>query len=367
MISELSGAPKPDSKALPRSSSFTDAASQNDNIPMVVGVESTRSLHAKNSSAHRSWSSSQTVARRDSASRTFGGAITAPISASATFASNLQQPASATRAADIVLNSEQLASGSNTGAYPNEPSWPFADAADTESEEAVENLLNHARIDGSTMDYTHSGHDSAAPSAVTTPVTNGWNVSLSGSAANTAQSVQALLARLDKPRREEWDTCVRQFDSWDDEMQVAFVQNLLMRMCHTQHGEINSFLKPMLQRDFISGLTARGLQPVAEMVLSYLDASSLCSAELVCREWRRVTTDGNIWKRIIERRVSRDPIWAGLAQKRSWGRWLKGEAKQALERNPNYPFFKYLYFAILQDISVREATRRDSHTFDANY
>ena len=63
---------------------------------------------------------------------------------------------------------------------------------------------------------------------------------------------------------------------------------------------------------------ARGLQPVAEMVLSYLDASSLCSAEFVCREWRRVTTDGNIWKRIIERRVSRDPIWAGLAQKRSW-------------------------------------------------
>ena len=272
MISELSGAPKPDSKVLPRSSSFTDAASQNDNIPMVVGVESTRSLHAKNSSAHRSWSSSQTVARRDSASRTFGGAIAAPISASATFASNLQQPASATRGANIVLNSEQLASGSNTGAYPDERSWPFADAADAESEEAA-NLLNHARIDGSTMDYTHSGHDSAAPSAVTTPVTNGWNVSLSGSAANSAQSVQALLARLDKPRREEWDTCVRQFDSWDDEMQVAFVQNLLMRMCHTQHGEINSFLKPMLQRDFISGLTGVYFSPSFSLTLLRLHFS----------------------------------------------------------------------------------------------
>ena len=254
MISELSGAPKPDSKVLPRSSSFTDAARQNDNIPMVVGVDSARSLHTKTSSAHRSWSSSQTVSRRDSASRTSGGAIAAPISASATFASNLQQPASATRGANIVLNSDQLASGPNTGAYPDERSWPFADAADADSV-AVENLLNHARIDGSTMDYTHSGHDSAAPSVVTTPVTNGWNVSLSGSAPSTTQSVQALLARLDKPRREEWDTCVRQFDSWDDEMQVAFMQNLLMRMCHTQHGEINSFLKPMLQRDFISGLT----------------------------------------------------------------------------------------------------------------
>lgn len=268
MISEPVGVSKTDGKVLPRSSSFTDAASQNDNIPLVVGVDSSRSLHAKNVTAHRSWSSSQAVARRDSASRSSGGAIAAPISASATFASNLQQPApSAPRGCTgIVLNIEHHPSANNAGAYPDERSWPFADGADAESDEIAENLLNHARIDGSTMDYTHSGHDSAAPSAVTTPVTNGWNVSPSGSSANTAQNVQALLARLDKTRRDEWDTCVRQFDSWDDEMQVAYVQNLLMRMCHTQHGEINSFLKPMLQRDFISGLTGVYFVPFVHSV-----------------------------------------------------------------------------------------------------
>ena len=36
--------------------------------------------------------------------------------------------------------------------------------------------------------------------------------------------------------------------------QVDFVQHLVMRMCHYQHGQVNSFLKPMLQRDFITAL-----------------------------------------------------------------------------------------------------------------
>ncbi len=34
--------------------------------------------------------------------------------------------------------------------------------------------------------------------------------------------------------------------------QVDFVKSLLQQMCHYQHGQINTFLKPMLQRDFIS-------------------------------------------------------------------------------------------------------------------
>jgi len=44
------------------------------------------------------------------------------------------------------------------------------------------------------------------------------------------------------------------FDSWTQSEQVHFVQSLLLRMCHQQHGEIDAFLKPMLQRDFISSL-----------------------------------------------------------------------------------------------------------------
>lgn len=104
--------------------------------------------------------------------------------------------------------------------------------------------------------------------------------------------------------------------------QVEFVEQLLQRMCHYQHGHINSFLQPMLQRDFISYLpskpcvickkrcdfklfpaTEKGLDHIAENILSYLDDSSLRNAELVCKEWRRVIADGMLWKKLIERKV----------------------------------------------------------------
>lgn len=38
---------------------------------------------------------------------------------------------------------------------------------------------------------------------------------------------------------------------------MEFVEQLLARMCHYQHGHINSYLKPMLQRDFISMLPSK--------------------------------------------------------------------------------------------------------------
>ena len=48
----------------------------------------------------------------------------------------------------------------------------------------------------------------------------------------------------------------------------------------------------MLQRDFITLLPKKGLDHVAEAILGYLDAKSLCAAELVCRSWLRVISDG---------------------------------------------------------------------------
>ena len=33
---------------------------------------------------------------------------------------------------------------------------------------------------------------------------------------------------------------------------------------------------------------------MAENILSYLDAKSLCAAELVCSEWNRVTSEGKL-------------------------------------------------------------------------
>lgn len=53
------------------------------------------------------------------------------------------------------------------------------------------------------------------------------------------------------------DPCVKQFEHWTEYEQVTFVQHLLSRMCHFQHGQINAFLKPMLQRDFISALPGK--------------------------------------------------------------------------------------------------------------
>jgi D domain of beta-TrCP len=40
--------------------------------------------------------------------------------------------------------------------------------------------------------------------------------------------------------------------AWTEQDQTDFVMSLLARMCHHQHGQIDFFLKPMLQRDFIS-------------------------------------------------------------------------------------------------------------------
>ena len=63
---------------------------------------------------------------------------------------------------------------------------------------------------------------------------------------------------------------------------------------------------------------AKGLDHVAETILAYLDASSLRAAELVCKEWYRVISDGMLWKKLIERMVRTDTLWRGLADRRGW-------------------------------------------------
>lgn len=55
----------------------------------------------------------------------------------------------------------------------------------------------------------------------------------------------------------EREACLRCFEKWNETDQVEFVENLLARMCHYQHGHINAYLKPMLQRDFISLLPSK--------------------------------------------------------------------------------------------------------------
>jgi len=60
-------------------------------------------------------------------------------------------------------------------------------------------------------------------------------------------------------------------------------------------------------------LPKKGLDHVAEKILCYLDANSLCAAELVCTGWLRVISEGMLWKKLIERKVQTDLLWKGLA------------------------------------------------------
>lgn len=66
-------------------------------------------------------------------------------------------------------------------------------------------------------------------------------------------SSNALTAQYSQER----DACMKYFERWSEPEQVHFVEQLLARMCHYQHGHINTFLKPMLQRDFISLLPSK--------------------------------------------------------------------------------------------------------------
>eukprot|EP00795_Rhopilema_esculentum_P012127 gene12127-2731_t len=152
---------------------------------------------------------------------------------------------------------------------------------------------------------------------------------------------------------QEKDLCFTYFNGWSQEEQVEFAEQMLGRMTHYQHGQINAFLKPMLQRDFISALPERGLDQVAEKVLSYLDAVSLRNAELVCKEWYRVISEGMLWKKLIQRKVKTDPLWQGLSERRGWSHSLWRSI-------PGYDHTHYrrLYPSIIKDIESLELNWR---------
>lgn len=141
------------------------------------------------------------------------------------------------------------------------------------------------------------------------------------------ESTTDMLADLSLKEREkelsekylkERQIALEKFAGWADQDQVDFVKLLILRMCHDQHGQIDAFLKPILQRDFISLLPDR----LARFVLSFLDANSLKSSEMVSRAWRRVIAHGKLWRRLIERNVMTDPVWKGVTDKRGWQRFL---------------------------------------------
>ncbi|EDV22800.1 uncharacterized protein TRIADDRAFT_50617 [Trichoplax adhaerens] len=121
-------------------------------------------------------------------------------------------------------------------------------------------------------------------------------------------------------------------------------------MNHYQHSQINNFLGPMLQRDFISVLPARGLVHIAENILGYLDAKSLCAAERVCKDWYHTIDSCMLWKKLIMYKVHTDNLWKGLSERRACDRGSASHADSSYYRN--------LYRQFIQDIKTIDTNWR---------
>lgn len=81
------------------------------------------------------------------------------------------------------------------------------------------------------------------PSCLQTKLANG-----------TSSMIVPKQRKLSASYEKEKELCVKYFEQWSESDQVEFVEHLISQMCHYQHGHINSYLKPMLQRDFITAL-----------------------------------------------------------------------------------------------------------------
>ncbi|KAG9509668.1 F-box/WD repeat-containing protein 1A [Fragariocoptes setiger] len=161
---------------------------------------------------------------------------------------------------------------------------------------------------------------------------------------------------VDTTENEEYNAIFSRFEQWSPNDQVSFVEQLLYRMTHCQQSRVSEILGPLLQRDFIALLPQRGLEHTAERILSYLDARSLSLASGVSREWRRVIQDGFLWRKLIERKVRSDPIWAGLSKRRGWDKYLfrSQNPERQLDARSSFIMLQQLYPCILADIADLE-------------
>ncbi|KAL5470704.1 hypothetical protein EMCRGX_G028709 [Ephydatia muelleri] len=155
--------------------------------------------------------------------------------------------------------------------------------------------------------------------------------------------------------RAQKEQCLVWFQGWNQTQQTEFAEQLIARMSFHQHEHLYAILLPMLQRDFITALPAKGLHHVAYKILSCLDAHSLCQAEQVCVEWYKVIEDGMLWKRLIEKKVQTDPVWKGLSERRGWGEYL---FRHMPSSDPPSVSYRELYPSIKRDIKVMEENWR---------
>ena len=93
-------------------------------------------------------------------------------------------------------------------------------------------------------------------------------------------------------------------------------------------------------------IVEKGLDHIAENILTYLDADSLKSAELVCKEWLSVISEGMLWKKLIERKARTDSLWRGLAERRGWMQYLF-KPRPGTTHRP-HSFYRELYPTIMK-------------------
>ena len=151
------------------------------------------------------------------------------------------------------------------------------------------------------------------------------------------------------------------FLTWNEHEQVTFIENLLQHIHTHQHGHVNAFLLPMLQRDFIGRFSSCGLEHIAEKILGYLDDQSLRSSELVCREWYHVIARGMLWKKLVEHQVRSDTLWHGLAERRGWKKYLFRQLSIANDEQKADEFYRRLYPQIIRDMERLEGNWRSGN------
>uniref|UniRef100_A0A5K3F290 WD_REPEATS_REGION domain-containing protein n=1 Tax=Mesocestoides corti TaxID=53468 RepID=A0A5K3F290_MESCO len=147
------------------------------------------------------------------------------------------------------------------------------------------------------------------------------NPALSTSVKRSITDSMDLVSAQKKTRLEvvaEQKRYLDAFSQWNEEDQVDFLCQLLSRMSHAQHSRINSLLEPLLQCDFIMALPTRGVPNISAAILSYLDAQSLLSVELVSKGWQWIVVRFQLWRKLIARRIATDSVWRGLAERRGW-------------------------------------------------
>lgn len=136
-------------------------------------------------------------------------------------------------------------------------------------------------------------------------------------------------------------------------LQVEFVQLLLDQMYHSQHSKINSYLKPKLKRDFLLLLPNMGLPHVAVAILEKLDHVDLAACEAVSKTWRKVVSEGMLWKKLIQKNVKNSRMWQGLGERRGWLQFINSNAQ-----NLNHDYYRSLYPEITRDINRVETNWR---------